>query len=387
MCTKSRLEPLKVVTIPRLDLMAAVLAVQMNEVICREMIIHIDDTVFWTDSMIVLQYIRNRSKRLKTFVAIRVATIHEGSLPEQWMHVDSSSNPADDASRELSAVELVSCQRWSKGPDFLWQDKENWPVILVCVPELAPDHGEVKLTVKSHAICTDRTTVIESLLSRYSCWYGLRKGVAWILRFIRWLIQRKPNVGFKGGLTPSELNEAERRIVIYTQTTHFSEEVKLVGAGKLIPRRSPVYRLDPIVGDDGVLRVGGRLEAAPVDTGSNHPAILPKDNHVGMLIVRDAHEVQSRHSGSEHVLSLIRQQYWIVNGRTLVKRVLRQCVPCRRLKGKPYSQRIADLPADRLCPGKPPFTSVGIDCFDPFYVKRGRSRDKRYGCLFTCIAI
>ena len=134
--------------------------------------------------------------------------------------------------------------------------------------------------------------MIESLLSRYSCWYGLRKGVAWILRFMRWLIQRKPNVGFKGGLTPSELNEAERRIVIYTQTTHFSEEVKLVGAGKLIPRRSPIYRLDPIVGDDGVLRVGGRLEAAPIDPGSKHP---PKDNHVGMLIVRDAHEVQSRH--------------------------------------------------------------------------------------------
>ena len=176
--------------------------------------------------------------------------------------------------------------------------------------------------------------------------------------------------------------------MIFTQTTHFSEEVKLVGAGKLILRRSPIYRLDPIVGDDGVLRVGGRLEAAPVDTGSKHPAILPKDNHVGMLIVRDAHEVQSRHSGSEHVLSLIRQQYWIVNGRTLVKRVLRQCVPCRRLKGKPCSQRMADLPADRLCPGKPPFTSVGIDCFGPFYVKRGpRSREKRYGCLFTCLAI
>ena len=80
---KSRLAPLKIVTIPRLELMAAVLAMQIIEVICREMRIHIDDTVFWTDSMIVLQYIRNRSKRLKTFVANRVATIHEDSLPEQ----------------------------------------------------------------------------------------------------------------------------------------------------------------------------------------------------------------------------------------------------------------------------------------------------------------
>ena len=187
------------------------------------------------------------------------------------------------------------------------------------------------------------------------------KRVAWILRFIRWLIQRKSKVDVKRRLTPSELNEAERRIVLHTQKTHFSEEVKLVGVGQLIPRPSPIYRLDPIVGDDGVLRVGGRLESAPVDAGAKHPAKLPKDNHVGMLIVRDAHEVHSRHSGSEHVLSLVRQQYWIVNGRTLVKRVLRQCVPCRRFRGKPCSQRMTDLPVDRLCPGKPPFTSVGID--------------------------
>ena len=72
---KSRLAPLKTVTIPRLELMAAALSVQINEVICREMRIHIDETVFWTDSVIVLQYIRNRSKRLKTFVANRVATM------------------------------------------------------------------------------------------------------------------------------------------------------------------------------------------------------------------------------------------------------------------------------------------------------------------------
>jgi hypothetical protein len=112
---KSRLAPLKVVTIPRLELMAAVLAVKLDGILRREMHIHVDQTIFWTDSTIVLQYIRNRSKRLKTFVANRVAAIHDGSSVSQWRHIDTNLNPADDASRGLNAKEMLSRDRWSNG--------------------------------------------------------------------------------------------------------------------------------------------------------------------------------------------------------------------------------------------------------------------------------
>ena len=57
----------------------------------------------------------------------------------------------------------------------------------------------------------------------------------------------------------------------------------------------------------------------------------------------------------------------------------------RKLRENPRVQRMADLPFDRVTPGKPPFSFVGVDCFGPFVVKRGRTQIKRYVCLFTCL--
>ena len=114
---------------------------------------------------------------------------------------------------------------------------------------------------------------------------------------------------------------------------------------------------------------------------------MPRDDHIAKLIVREIHE-QSSHSGREYVLAVIRERFWIVGARTLGKRVLHDCVVCRRIRGTPCIQKMADLPSDRVCPGLlPPFTHVGVDCFGPFLVKRGRSYEKRYGCIFTCLVV
>ena len=78
--------------------------------------------------------------------------------------------------------------------------------------------------------------------------------------------------------------------------------------------------------------------------------------------------------------------FWILRGRTAVKRILSRCIPCKKLRGKPLNQVMADLPEDRVKPGQPAFTDVGLDYFGPFLVKRARQRAKRYGCLFTCLA-
>ena len=93
---KSRLAPVKVVSIPRLELMAAVLAVSMDQFIKSELDIRTKDSIIWTDSTSVLQYIRNESKRFKTFVTNRVAKIHDASDVSQWRYVDSKSNPSDE---------------------------------------------------------------------------------------------------------------------------------------------------------------------------------------------------------------------------------------------------------------------------------------------------
>ena len=98
---------LKTITIPRLELSAAALAVKLNRMIQVELDMVIDKTVFWTDSTSVLKFINNTSRRFHTFVANRLSIIHDGSTPNQWKYVESKLNPADSATRGLTAKEFI----------------------------------------------------------------------------------------------------------------------------------------------------------------------------------------------------------------------------------------------------------------------------------------
>ena len=113
----------------------------------RELSLTIQDPVFWTDSMIVLQYIYSCSKRFQTFVANRLSVIHDGSMPRQWRKVGTKDNPADDVSRGLNGFEMISNNRWKRGPVFLWQDESAWPTN-TAVTEIACEDEEVKNQVK-----------------------------------------------------------------------------------------------------------------------------------------------------------------------------------------------------------------------------------------------
>ena len=159
-----------------------------------------------------------------------------------------------------------------------------------------------------------------------------------------------------------------------------SKEKELV-----VKKTSAIYELAPMK-IDGLLHVGGRLTQASIPNAAKHQLILPKKHHVVDLIVCHYH-LKSGHSGLEHVLSLIHERFWILKARTAVKSVLRGCFNCKRRQAPLGEQQMADLPTDRVTPEKPPFTFVGVDCFGPFVVPRGRSHVKRYGVLFTCLSI
>ena len=126
--------------------------------------------------------------------------------------------------------------------------------------------------------------------------------------------------------------------------------------------------------------------ASPTQTcrEAKNQALLSANSHVALLIARQIHETEKRHTGTEFVLSYIRQKCWITRAR-VIRSLLHQCVTCKLLHAKPRPQRITDLPPDRVMPYSSPFSNVGVDCFGPFYCKRGRSTEKRYGCLFTCV--
>ena len=129
MMAKSRLGPIKTVTTHRMKQSAAVVATRLDTMLRRELGIdpRIDRSYFWTDSTCVLRYIENNVKKFQTFVANRVASIRNVSVPSQWRYVDTNANPADDASRGLSADDLIASKRWHKAPEFLLEPEEDWP--------------------------------------------------------------------------------------------------------------------------------------------------------------------------------------------------------------------------------------------------------------------
>ena len=387
---KSRVAPIKAVSIPRLELTAAVLAVRLDVLVRKELTLPAgSDSFYWTDSTAVLFCIRNQAKRFPVFVANRLAVIETNSDVNRWRHVPSTLNPADSASRGLPANTL-NTESWLKGPKFLLSSESDWPDLHISTSE-APAEFSVKehavhSTVKLHV--TDGNS-IDRLTNRYSNFYKLKRVVAWILKFISTLRHRKVSKKFisTNELTVEELKNAELSIIKYVQHRHFPYLFPTISSlhakSKPLPRF--MQKLRPI-SVDGVLRVGGRIAQAPVDDDVKHPIILPRHSHITELVIRQ-HHVEVGHSGTSHTWASIRRRYWIVKGGAAVRQSIGKCIKCKKRNAVVGKQLMADIPACRLQSDKPPFHSVGIDYFGPLMVKQGRSLVKRYGCVFTCLTM
>ena len=412
---KSRVAPLKPVTIPRMELTAAVVAARMDKLWRKELRLHLRDSVFWTDSTSVLKYIKNETSRFRTFVANRVAEILKMSGPSQWRFVSTAHNPADLASRGMRAEPFQRNEMWISGPSFLMQSEEGWPVNPDNLRELPPGDPEVKISA-AIGVSTEQEEddAVTGLINRSSSWTRLTRVMGWILRFKTLFLNLRKmkeitahlaqsvldatqdkdaltkevhDLAKLGGgyLSLGEIREAELQIVKFCQRRRFPEEITCLQKGEYVKGSSHIYKLNPIL-EDGVLRVGGRLSKAAMPEEAKHPAILAKDLHISDLILRHIHQVVG-HGGRNHMLSRLRQRYWIPGASVAIRKILSRCVVCRRLHGAVGQQQMADLPMDRVSVEEPPFSHVGVDYFGPFEIKRGRSLVKRYGVIFTCLAI
>ncbi|XP_062573263.1 uncharacterized protein LOC134235177 [Saccostrea cucullata] len=368
---KARVAPLKVVTIPRLELTAAVLSVKVSLFLKRELNLPINREYFWTDSKVVLGYINNEARRFHVFVANRVQMIRDATKPHQWLYIESASNPADHASRGLRASE-VNDSSWLTGPPLLWQSIIESKGVET---ELQLGDPEVR---SARTLCTKTKahSSILDILSRFSSW---TKMISFIAR-----MQRLSN-GVKGTYppNPNERLQAEQTIIKHVQHETFQDAISALEKSEGLPKSNSLKPLEPIL-QDGILRVGGRLRKATLSDAYKNPIILPRNGHITHLILSHAHK-ETFHQGRGITLNKLRSLgYWIVGGSKTVASYIRQCVICRKLRRPTETQRMADLPKERMEPS-PPFTYCGMDCFGPFIVKQGRKEIKRYGLLFTCM--
>ena len=112
---------------------------------------------------------------------------------------------------------------------------------------------------------------------------------------------------------------------------------------------SHIVKLKPVVGNDGVLRVGGRISRAPIPSDAANPIILPKNHHVSKILICYLHE-RNRQCGPEQVLFYLREQFWVIKGRAAVKEVIGKCMSCKKRMARRTSQEMAELPKVRLTP-------------------------------------
>ena len=319
---KSRLAPIKKLTVPRLELQAATLAARQNTLLRKELDLDLGPSTFWTDSTIVLQYINNIEARYHTFVANRVAEIQDTTDAKEWRHVPTQENPADDASRGVPASSLLE-SRWLHGPDFLQLPPERWP----SAPTIRPineDDPEVKKAVTFTTQIIIPRNPVDKLIVGISNWTRLIRILA-CFALIPEVHRRK--IPFTGSLEAEHLQRAEEILVRHIQNQCYPEEIKAATQGRPIPSSSPLKRLRPVL-HDGVLVVPSRLAHANLPSHAKRPVILPSRHPAVESLIRHVHE-RTAHSGRGYVLAELRQKYWVLGATPLVKKVIRHCVICR----------------------------------------------------------
>ena len=173
------------------------------------------------------------------------------------------------------------------------------------------------------------------------------------------------------------------------QRESYPEKIQCLQNNRPLSNSSYIRALRPFLDDNGLIRVGGRLERAQIPFKEKHPIILPGRHHMSLLLARHFHE-KAFHQGRQFSEGTIRAVcYWFTRCRRLVSSLISQCVKCRKLRGNHCCQNIADLPTDILEPG-PPFSNVGVDAFGPWQVVSRRTRggianSKRWGIISTCL--
>uniref|UniRef100_A0A8W8P1X9 CCHC-type domain-containing protein n=1 Tax=Magallana gigas TaxID=29159 RepID=A0A8W8P1X9_MAGGI len=346
---KSKVAPLTAVSIPRMELMGAVLGLRLTLSVTSALEMNGDQCTFWTDSMNVLCWIKAQSRSFKPFVANRIGEIQSASNPKQWHHVPTEINPADMISRGVTVSQLQKDSVWWSGPHFLTLDDSQWPNQKVEKQDRKKLSREVVNDSYSFLARSVGFRDVECCLNpeSYSSWIRLVRIQARTKRFVnncRMSIKDR----FKGELNAEEVEEAETQIIRTAQKCEFHCEYRLLKQSKPLHQSSKLLSLNPVLDEDGLLRCDGRLKYAeylPYDV--RYPVILPRNNRVTTLI-KYHHEKGKHVTGTNHTLSMISSRFWIISAREEIRKWERQCNKCCRNKARPAEQLMGPLPSIRV---------------------------------------
>ncbi|XP_062698521.1 uncharacterized protein LOC134284163 [Aedes albopictus] len=404
---RSKVAPLKMMSIPRLELQAAVIGARLLQTVVEAHSLEIKQRFIWSDSRTVVSWIHSEQRRYKPFVAFRIGEILSLTKHSEWRWISTKNNIADDLTKWKSGSSLDSNGPWFRGPRFLYQPEQRWMKQEVVEPN-TPE--EVRACHLFHDLSAEEPMVDVSRISR---WKVLVRTVACVYRFKSNCDRKRKGLAIEAVPAPPRVRSAAKKAIpaitvplkreeyqraeTYlwrsAQADVYGEEIKTLAKNREVPRGewqpiekcSSLYNDSPFLDADGVLRMEGRAaQGSFLPFELRFPVILPKRHPTTRKLLEFYHQ-QAAHANAETVINDVRQRFRIPNLRAELKAVAKACVWCRTKKCAPKIPRMAPLPLARITPGWRPFSFTGVDYCGPVTVTVGRRSEKRWICLFTCM--
>lgn len=360
--SKSRITPIEDkedLKIPRLELLALLIGSRLVKYINDHIELKLSKFYIWSDSQVVLAWMKT-SRLLPPFVARRVSEIKQTcrTLGIELRYINTKDNPADIATRP----ELWQKRQdlWFYGPTFLVQDERHWP-------KNSPVTEELCLVGRALDMVDGPEMTSKGYESEEPVFMSEEQ------ELVGQLMEESSN------FLDSTGNDLSIDNIKRFQKEYFPDEVK----GK---KTNLSLNLGIFQDVDGLLRSKGRLGHAYLPHDKKYPIVIPKQSSLTTQIIKRAHE-DNYHVGVPHTLNIIREKYWIPQGRAQVQKVIRNCPPCVKHGGGPFLLPPAPaLPSARVNYSSP-FHFTGLDYLGPILVATDKGKEKRWICLLTCLAI
>lgn len=314
--SKSRVAPLKALSVPRLELQAAVLGARLAQMVELNHTQKITKRCFWTDSQTVIQWIHSDTRRYTQFVSCRIGEILESSSSFEWQWIEAKNNVADLATK-MRIPEISIQSPWFRGPDILTDSKFH---------ETNVDVGSTSEELRTQFVC-----VHEEVEFRVEKWIKLRRVVAFVVRYVKNLNSNCKKIPLRTGpLDSQEYKNAENILFLKAQKEGFPDEYNKLSSGfKVTNNQSVIYKDSPYIDEDGLIRSRSRIGEAPYTPFDvRRPILLPKDNRITDMILHFYYE-RYYHRFPKTVLNEVKQRFAIQGLRVKLTSIRRSCQRCK----------------------------------------------------------